>query len=259
MAQVVTRPGKRAEPVDGGPSGRKRARARAHLTPACNVNRNMFHFATMRTREDRGRRILKVAVELAERGGFDAVRQREVAAQAGVALGTLYKRFASKEELLMAALELEVEKFELRLKARPLKGATTVDRLTSSTPSTTRRRSRPVSRRLPPNTSGRLRSSFYRFGSHRSLGGPRAFRTRNPSPSNSGSLPTSCCVAFWRARPPPSNAGCPPMAGPPAPKSGAPPPADALDANARTQKSQPWLRAPVKRVLFESFRLARVG
>jgi TetR/AcrR family transcriptional regulator, cholesterol catabolism regulator len=91
----------------------------------------MFHFAMMRTREDRGRRILKVAVELAERGGFDAVRQREVAAQAGVALGTLYKRFASKEELLMAALELEVEKFEQRLKLRPLKGATTVDRLTS--------------------------------------------------------------------------------------------------------------------------------
>jgi AcrR family transcriptional regulator len=85
----------------------------------------------MRAREDRGRRILKVAVELAERGGFDAVRQREVAAQAGVALGTLYKRFASKEELLMAALELEVEKFELRLKARPLKGETTVERLTS--------------------------------------------------------------------------------------------------------------------------------
>src|SRR5688572_22015336 len=91
----------------------------------------MFHFATMRAREDRGRRILKVAVELAERGGFDAVRQREVAAQAGVALGTLYKRFASKEELLMAALELEVDKFEQRLKTRPLKGATTVDRLTS--------------------------------------------------------------------------------------------------------------------------------
>jgi AcrR family transcriptional regulator len=91
----------------------------------------MFHFAVMRAREDRGRRILKVAVELAERGGFDAVRQRDVAAQAGVALGTLYKRFASKEELLMAALELEVEKFELRLKARPLKGETTVERLTS--------------------------------------------------------------------------------------------------------------------------------
>ena len=91
----------------------------------------MFHFATMRTREDRGRRILKVAVELAERGGFDAVRQREVAAQAGVALGTLYKRFASKEELLMAALELEVEKFEQRLKVRPLKGANTVEKLTS--------------------------------------------------------------------------------------------------------------------------------
>ena len=59
------------------------------------------------------------------------MRQREVAAQAGVALGTLYKRFASKEELLMAALELEVEKFEHRLKTRPLKGSTTVERLTS--------------------------------------------------------------------------------------------------------------------------------
>ena len=59
------------------------------------------------------------------------MRQREVAAQAGVALGTLYKRFASKEELLMAALELEVEKFEQRLKTRPLKGDTTVERLTS--------------------------------------------------------------------------------------------------------------------------------
>ena len=59
------------------------------------------------------------------------MRQREVAAQAGVALGTLYKRFASKEELLMAALELEVEKFEQRLKTRPLKGTTTVERLTS--------------------------------------------------------------------------------------------------------------------------------
>jgi AcrR family transcriptional regulator len=91
----------------------------------------MFHFAVMRNREDRGRRILKVAVELAERGGFDAVRQREVAAQAGVALGTLYKRFASKEELLMAALELEVEKFEHRLKVRPLKGETAVEKLAS--------------------------------------------------------------------------------------------------------------------------------
>jgi TetR/AcrR family transcriptional regulator, cholesterol catabolism regulator len=91
----------------------------------------MFHFAAMRNREDRGRRILKAAVELAERGGFDAVRQREVAAQAGVALGTLYKRFASKEELLLAALELEVEKFEHRLKLRPLKGDTAVERITS--------------------------------------------------------------------------------------------------------------------------------
>ena len=38
--------------------------------------------------EDRSRRIVETAIELAERGGFEAVRLRDVAAHAGVALGT---------------------------------------------------------------------------------------------------------------------------------------------------------------------------
>ena len=40
------------------------------------------------------------AIELAERGGFEGVRLRDVAAHADVALGTLYRRFRSKEDLL---------------------------------------------------------------------------------------------------------------------------------------------------------------
>ena len=58
-----------------------------------------------KARKDRSDAILDVAIELAEEGGFDNVRQRDVAAQAGVALGTLYKRFRSKEMLLVATLE----------------------------------------------------------------------------------------------------------------------------------------------------------
>ena len=54
--------------------------------------------------KDRKDRILDVAVNLAEAGGFENVRQRDVADQAGIALGTLYKSFLSKEHILSAAL-----------------------------------------------------------------------------------------------------------------------------------------------------------
>ncbi len=56
----------------------------------------------MKARRDR---ILDVAVALAEEGGFENVRQRDVASRAGVALGTLYKSFRSKEDILSAALD----------------------------------------------------------------------------------------------------------------------------------------------------------
>src|ERR1700744_2100485 len=74
------------------------------------------------TMEDKRTRILETAIELAEKGGFDNVRLRDVAAQAEVALGTLYKRFPSKESILIAALELEAEKLEKRLAKKPSEG-----------------------------------------------------------------------------------------------------------------------------------------
>jgi AcrR family transcriptional regulator len=46
--------------------------------------------------DDRAKRIVDTAVALAERDGYQAVRLRDVAATAQVALGTVYKRFASK-------------------------------------------------------------------------------------------------------------------------------------------------------------------
>ena len=65
--------------------------------------------------EERAQRIVDTAVELAEQGGFVAVRLRDVAAEAVVALGTLYRRFRSKEDLLVAALEIEMTALEERL------------------------------------------------------------------------------------------------------------------------------------------------
>ena len=82
----------------------------------------------MKARRDK---ILDVAVALAEEGGFDNVRQRDVAAKAGVALGTLYKSFRSKEDILTAALEREAEFLERRMEAKPATGATPVDRVTN--------------------------------------------------------------------------------------------------------------------------------
>ena len=74
-------------------------------------------------------RIFDVAIQLAEEGGYDNVRQRDVAARAGVALGTLYKRFRSKEDILSAALERETAKLERKIEKLPIKGETVEDRL----------------------------------------------------------------------------------------------------------------------------------
>jgi AcrR family transcriptional regulator len=78
--------------------------------------------------EERARRILLSTIELAEEGGFEAVRLRDVAARAEVAMGTLYRRFHSKEDLLVAALELETRTLRERVRQRPPKGADAIER-----------------------------------------------------------------------------------------------------------------------------------
>jgi len=79
--------------------------------------------------DERAQRIVDTAVTLAERDGFAAVRLRDVAAQAQVALGTVYKRFGSKEEILLAALGGEAERLAVRLAERAGEGATPSERV----------------------------------------------------------------------------------------------------------------------------------
>jgi AcrR family transcriptional regulator len=79
--------------------------------------------------KERRDKIIDVAIDLAEAGGYENVRQRDVADQAGIALGTLYKSFISKEHILSAAIEREADELERRIKAKPPAGETAAERL----------------------------------------------------------------------------------------------------------------------------------
>jgi len=78
----------------------------------------------------RMRRIVDAAVELAEQGGFDAVRLRDVAERSDVALGTLYKYFRGKEDILLFAFHEGLTRLEQNLFERPVTGATPLERVT---------------------------------------------------------------------------------------------------------------------------------
>ena len=75
-------------------------------------------------------RILEATIELAVAGGYDAVRQRDVAARAKVALATVYARFASKDVLLAAALDLDASRWFVELEKLPVRGRTPLTRVT---------------------------------------------------------------------------------------------------------------------------------
>ena len=79
--------------------------------------------------EERKRRLLDAAVVLAGEGGYDAVQMRDVAARAEVALGTLYRHYASKDQLLLAAMLQQTETLRERLVQRPARGATPAARV----------------------------------------------------------------------------------------------------------------------------------
>ena len=78
--------------------------------------------------DDKARRIVETAIELAERDGYGAVRLRDIAHRAEVALGTVYKRFASKEEILVAAMAHEGERLLVKMAGIPV-GENAVERV----------------------------------------------------------------------------------------------------------------------------------
>ncbi|MDP1820690.1 MAG: TetR family transcriptional regulator [Acidimicrobiales bacterium] len=81
------------------------------------------------TQAARRRRVLVSALELAAEGGYEAVQMRDVATTAGVALGTIYRYFPSKDALLAAAMVEWMEDLERRVTQRGPRGATTAERV----------------------------------------------------------------------------------------------------------------------------------
>jgi AcrR family transcriptional regulator len=77
----------------------------------------------------RKRRLLEAATGLAAEGGYDAVQMRDVAARAEVALGTLYRHYSSKDQLLLAALAHQAATLRERLEQRPPRGTTPAERV----------------------------------------------------------------------------------------------------------------------------------
>lgn len=85
--------------------------------------------ALTRSQVARRSRVIDAALELAAEGGYDAVQMRDVATRAQVALGTIYRYFSSKDQLLAAALVQWSGDIERKLTQRPATGATPAERV----------------------------------------------------------------------------------------------------------------------------------
>ncbi|MEE2034078.1 TetR family transcriptional regulator [Rhodococcus chondri] len=74
-------------------------------------------------------RIIEAARQLASEGGYDAVQMRAVAERSGVALGTVYRYFPSKNQLLVVTLVLIFEEVAERFGGADLPGDTAHERI----------------------------------------------------------------------------------------------------------------------------------
>ena len=74
-------------------------------------------------------RVVEAALKLGADGGYDAVQMREVASQAGVALGTIYRYFSSKDHLLAEAQVEWLLELERKVSRKPPRGDHVADRV----------------------------------------------------------------------------------------------------------------------------------
>ncbi|MFG2075973.1 TetR family transcriptional regulator [Nonomuraea maritima] len=81
-----------------------------------------------RSQHQRRKRIVQAAAALASRGGVEAMQMRTVAERAGVALGTLYRYFPSKMDLVVAVVGEELDLLESSIERRPPGAATPASR-----------------------------------------------------------------------------------------------------------------------------------
>ncbi len=78
---------------------------------------------------ERRQRMLDAALQLAAKGGYEAVQMRDVADRAEVALGTLYRYFPSKVHLLVTSMLDQLTALADRLEKNPPGGDSPADRV----------------------------------------------------------------------------------------------------------------------------------
>ncbi len=100
-------------------------------------------------------RLIEAAIDLAAEGGYESVQMRDVAARADVALGTLYRHYSSKDQLLLAALREQATALHEALDRRPPVGSTPAERVAD----VLRRASRALERN--PKTTGALVAAMF--------------------------------------------------------------------------------------------------
>jgi TetR/AcrR family transcriptional regulator, cholesterol catabolism regulator len=100
-------------------------------------------------------RLVDAATELAAEGGYESVQMRDVASRADVALGTLYRHFSSKDQLLLAALKEQAADLHDALDRRPPIGSTPAERVAD----VLRRASRALERN--PKVTGALVAAMF--------------------------------------------------------------------------------------------------
>ena len=87
--------------------------------------------ATMTPRQqERRERLIEAGLALLDTRDYDGIQVKDVAEQAGVALGTLYNYFSSKEHLFAEVLISWASILKSSVSRRPLKEGTTSERLT---------------------------------------------------------------------------------------------------------------------------------
>jgi TetR/AcrR family transcriptional regulator, cholesterol catabolism regulator len=78
---------------------------------------------------ERRDRVVHAVLEMVSEGRIDDLQMKDVAARSGVALGTIYRYFSSKDHLLAAALVDWGRHLEERTRHRPLPGGTPAEQV----------------------------------------------------------------------------------------------------------------------------------
>ena len=81
------------------------------------------------SQRERRLRVIRAALSLARDGGYEAVQMRDVSTEAGVALGTIYRYFSSKDHLLVAAMLEWMLDLERTVTKRPPVGDTVCEQV----------------------------------------------------------------------------------------------------------------------------------